>query len=117
MNIVWFCIGIVVGAILYTILISIFVVAGRADHANTTGGKMTEERRNELVDRLWDIIDQFELNECEIASICIGATSTTKRPPPLPTVSPNCSWKKTLAWMKGSRSSIIVTILWVRRWL
>lgn len=69
MNAVWFCIGIVVGAILYTILISIFVVAGRADHANTSGGKMSEERRNELVERLWDIMDEFELNDSEIASI------------------------------------------------
>ena len=69
MNIVVFCIGTIVGTIIGIILMSLLIVAGRADHANTTGGKMSDERRNELVDRLWDIMDEFELNDNEIASI------------------------------------------------
>ncbi|MGE5606543.1 MAG: hypothetical protein ACM3YE_12745 [Bacteroidota bacterium] len=56
-------IGIAIGVIITALLLQPYT---QTKKQNAT---MTEERRNELVDRLWDIMDEFELNDNEIASI------------------------------------------------
>lgn len=55
--------GIAIGIIMTALFLQPYT---QTKNQNAT---MTEERRNELVDRLWDIMDEFELNDSEIASI------------------------------------------------
>ena len=70
MSINSFLIGIVIGTILGVVLMCLFITAGRADRADKADKSgLDEERRTELLERMWDIFERNNLIIPEIASI------------------------------------------------